>query len=114
MHVAILNVFFAPHTYGGATVVAEEVGRRLVKEYGVQVSAISVMSRSDLEPYSILRSEVDGMATWLINLPPNRGYAEGYINPYVGEQVSRILHQIEPDVAHVHSVQDLGADCLSR
>lgn len=114
MHVAILNVFFAPHTYGGATVVAEEVGRRLVRDHGVQVSAISVMSRSDLEPYSILRSEVDGMATWLINLPPGRGYVDGYINPNVGEKVSRILHQIEPDVAHVHCVQDLGADCLSR
>lgn len=114
MHVAILNVFFAPHTYGGATVVAEEVGRRLVKDHGVQVSAISVMSRSDLAPYSVIRSEVDRMATWLINLPPNRGYAESYINPYVGEQVARILHQIEPDLAHVHCVQDLGANCLTR
>ncbi|MEL7461385.1 MAG: glycosyltransferase [Pseudomonadota bacterium] len=114
LHIAILNVFFAPHTYGGATVVAEEVGRRLVKEHGVQVSAISVMSRGDLAPYSVIRGEVDGMATWLINLPPDRGYAESYINPYVGEQVARILHQIEPDIAHVHCVQDLGADCLSR
>ena len=114
MHVAILNVFFAPHTYGGATIVAEEVGRRLVAEHGVQVSAISVMSRSDLEPYAVIRGEVDGMATWLINLPGARTYVDAYLNPAVGEQIERILHQIEPDIAHVHCVQDLGADCLAR
>lgn len=114
LHVAILNVFFAPHTYGGATVVAEEVGRRLVKEHGVQVSAISVMCRGDLAPYAVVRGEVDGMATWLINLPPDRDYVDGYINARVGEQIARILYQIEPDLAHVHCVQDLGADCLAQ
>jgi len=114
MHVLILNVFFAPHTYGGATVVAEEVGRRLVTEHGAQVSAISVMSRPDLEPYAVIRGEVDGMATWLINLPPGRGYVSAYVNAEVGERIARIVADIEPDIAHVHCVQDLGADCLMR
>lgn len=113
LHIAILNVFFAPNTYGGATVVAEEVGRRLVAEHGVQISAISAMARPDLQPYCVLRGEVDGMATWLINLPSDRSYVDGYLNPKVGEQVARILHEIEPDVAHVHCIQDLGANCMS-
>ena len=114
MHVLILNVFFAPHTYGGATVVAEEVGRRLVSEQGAQVSAISVMSRPDLGPYAVIRGEVGGMATWLINLPPGRGYVDGYVNAEAGERIARIVAEIEPDIAHVHCVQDLGADCLMR
>lgn len=114
MHVLILNVFFTPHTYGGATVVAEEVGRRLVSEHGAQVSAISVMSRPDLGPYAVIRGEVDGMATWLINLPPGRGYVDAYVNAEAGERIARIVAEIEPDIAHVHCVQDLGADCLMR
>ncbi len=113
MHLAILNVFFAPHTYGGATIVAEEVGRRLVSDFNVKVSAISVMMRTDLAPYSVVRGEVDGISTWLINLPPGRSHLETFVNPHVAEQVARILHQIEPDLAHVHCVQDLGADSLS-
>ncbi|MDJ1008511.1 MAG: glycosyltransferase [Paracoccaceae bacterium] len=114
MHVLILNVFFAPNTYGGATVVAEEVGRRLVAEHGVTVSAVSVMTRSDLPPYAVIRGEVDGMATWLVNLPSERGYVGGYLNAEAAERIARIVGDIEPDIAHVHCVQDLGADCLFR
>ena len=114
MHVVVLNVFFAPHTYGGATVVAEEVGRRLVREHGAQVSAISTMSRPDLVPYAVVRGEVDGMATWLINLPQGRDYVDAYANPRVSERIGQIVADIEPDIAHVHCVQDLGADCIQR
>lgn len=114
MHIAVINVFFAPHTYGGATVVAEELARRLRREHGVQISAISVMTRSDLPAYAVIRTEVDGMASWLINIPSRRGYVESYLNPAVSERLARILHEIEPDLAHVHCVQDLGADCLAR
>lgn len=114
LHILVVNVFFAPHTYGGATIVAEEMARRLVADHGMTVSAISVMRRSDLAPYSVIRSEVDGIASWLINLPPDQSYVGGYLNPFVGDQVARIVHEIEPDLAHVHCVQDVGADCLSR
>jgi len=114
MHVLILNVYFAPHTYGGATVVAEEIGRRLVREHGVEVSAVSTMCRGDLAPYAVIRGEVDGMATWLVNLPAERSYVQGYLNPEAGERIARLVADIEPDLAHVHCVQDLGADCIGR
>lgn len=114
MHIAILNVFFAPHTYGGATVVAEEVGRRLVADAGCRVSAISAMSRPDVAPYAVIRTESDGMASWLINLPPGRGYIDAYRNPRVAERIGRILRQIEPDIAHLHCLQEIGADCMTE
>ena len=111
-HVAVVNVFFAPNTYGGATVVAEEVARHLVRDHGVRVSAISAVCRDDLAPYAVVRAEVDGIASWLINLPAHRDYLDGYLNPRVAERVARILDRIEPDLVHVHCIQDLGADLI--
>lgn len=114
MHVLIVNVFFAPNTYGGATVVAEEVGRHLAADHGVRVSAVSAVCRPDLQPYATVRAEVDGIESWLINLPPGRGYVDAYLNAEVGERIARIVDDISPDLVHVHCVQDIGADCIAR
>ena len=111
-HVAVINVFFAPNTYGGATVVAEEVARHLVTDHGLRVSAISAVCRDDLPPYGAVRAETGGIASWLINLPPGRSAVEGFANPHVADRVTRILSQIDPDLVHVHCVQDLGADVI--
>ncbi|MBT8475894.1 MAG: glycosyltransferase [Alphaproteobacteria bacterium] len=112
LHVLVVNVFFAPHTYGGATIVAEAVAGHLRRDHGVTVSAISVMSRADLAPYAVLRAERDGVVNHLINLPPGRSYAEHYRNPRVAERIAMLTRQLAPDIAHVHCVQEIGADAI--
>jgi len=112
MHVMIINVFFAPQSYGGATLVAEQVARHLTVDHGVQVSAISAMSRPEMPPYTVLKTEVGGIVNWMINLPDDRSYSQRYTNPEVSDRISRIVRQAQPDVAHVHCVQDIGADVL--
>jgi glycosyltransferase involved in cell wall biosynthesis len=112
-HIALLNAFFAPHRFGGATVVAESVARALWRDHGIRTSAISAMHRSDLPPYEVLRTGAGpGLASWLINLPRDRSYTEIYDNPRVTEVVARLLDRIAPDLVHAHSMQDLGAGIL--
>lgn len=113
MHILVVNIYFAPYSYGGATVVAEEVARALVREHGVQVTAISAVSRADLQPYATLLTERDGIQNYLINLPPGRSYVEQYVNPQVAERVAQIARRVEPDLAHLHCVQEVGADTLA-
>ena len=60
-HICVINVFFAPYSYGGATVVAEEVAHALVSDHGQRITAISALSRNDLIPYSVMRVEKDGI-----------------------------------------------------
>ena len=112
MHILVVNVFFAPHSYGGATIVAEEVAKRLVTQHGQQVTVISAMTRPELAPYTIMKVARDGITNYLINLPESRSYAEIYANMQVAERVNEIVSILRPDVAHVHCVQELGASVI--
>jgi len=112
-HIVIVNVFFAPYSYGGATIVAEQVAQQLRRRFGRRITAISAISRADLMPYAVVKVEHDGIVNYLINLPANRGYAELYTNPRVTEVVARLLDQLQPDLMHVHCTQEIGAGILS-
>jgi len=110
-HVVIINVLFAPNSYGGATIVAEEVAHSLGK-LGWQVTAISLISREDLAPYSIIKSSVNGVENFLINVPGTRRFTETYNNPVVSERIAGLLDQLTPDLVHIHCVQDVGAGVI--
>lgn len=113
-HLLIANVFFAPYSYGGATIVAEQVARHISKAYGWRVSVLSAQSRSDLAPYSVIKSQApNGIVNYLINLPQGRSYAEVYDNPNVTEATTRLLHRLKPDLMHIHCIQDLGIGALN-
>lgn len=111
-HVLVINVFFAPYTYGGATIVAEQVAKELQQQHGFDVSAISAITRADMPPYTVLKSEVEGIPNYLINLPEGRSYAEVYDNPQVTEVVEGLMHSLAPDVLHMHCLQDVGVGPL--
>ncbi len=112
-HVLVVNVFFAPHTYGGATIVAEQVAQELKRSHGFDVSAISAFSRADLEPYAVLKVARGGIVNYLINLPPNRSFVETYDNGQVTEIVDGLLRTLGPDVVHLHCLQDIGAGIIA-
>lgn len=111
-HLLVANVHFAPYTYGGATVVAEEVSRHLAQHHGYRISALSTCQRPDLAPYALLKVEREGIANYLINLPPHRSPAQLYDNPEATERVLELLRALGPDMVHAHCLQELGAGVL--
>ena len=112
-HILLINIFFAPHSFGGATVVAEAVARELVRNHDRRVTVISAMHRTDLVDYAVMKTETDGIVNYLINLPRGRSYVEIYDNPAVTETVSDLLAKLQPDLVHVHCIQDLGAGLMA-
>ncbi len=112
-HVLIVNIFFAPFSYGGATVVAEQVAHALVRRGNFRVTAVSLCSRSDLVPYTLVKTEQKGIVNYLINVPQGRAYAEMYDNPEVTARVGELIEMLRPDVMHVHCVQEVGAGILA-
>lgn len=114
LHIVVINVFFAPHTYGGATHVAEQVSRALMSRHNVRVTAISVMSRAEYAPYAVMKAESHGIVNHIINLPAGRTTEEMYANPKVADRIVAIVRDISPDLAHVHCIQDIGANVLGR
>ena len=111
-HVLVVNVFFAPYTYGGATVVAEQVAHELKANHGFHVTAISAVSRADMPAYCVIKTEHNGIANYLINMPFGRPYAEIYDNSLVTEVIDGLMQTLEPDLVHLHCLQDIGAGVI--
>ncbi|MFV2054225.1 glycosyltransferase [Aliiroseovarius sp. YM-037] len=111
-HIVVVNVFFAPHSYGGATIVAEQVANELNRRHGITITAISAISRADLAPYQVVKVERNGIVNYLINLPTGRRYVEIYDNPIVADTVQNLLEFLSPNLVHVHCAQDLGANII--
>ena len=112
-HILLANVFFAPFTYGGATIVAHEVALALARQTGWRISAVSVCQRTDMVPYAILKTQTRGIVNYLINLPEHRSYAELYDNPQVTSLLAGLIDQLEPDLVHAHCLQDIGSGVIA-
>lgn len=108
-HILLVNIFFAPFSYGGATVVAEQVAHALIRRGDTRVTAVSLISRSDHAPYSVLKSEKDGIENYLINVPQGRSYAQIYDNQQVTDVLAGLVDGLCPDLMHVHCIQEIGA-----
>lgn len=111
-HILLLNIFFAPFSYGGATVVAQEVARDLVARGAARVSVVSLVSRAELAPYTVIRSQVGGIDNYLVNVPQGRPYAAFYDNLQIGEVLEQLIADLAPDVMHAHCIQEIGVDAL--
>ena len=112
-HILVANVFFAPFSYGGATVVAEEVAKSLIALGGYRITAVSLCSRSDLAPYVLVKSQKEGIVNYLINVPPDRRYAEMYDNPEVTARLAELVSALEPDLIHAHCIQEIGTGIVA-
>ncbi|WP_209542229.1 glycosyltransferase [Variovorax sp. 1615] len=108
LKVLAVNVLFAPVSFGGATVVAEQLCRRLQAD-GCDVTVFTAILGSELEPYSVMRYEVDGLPVIAVQVADDTQRALDYDDPRVGEIFARLLKSLRPDVVHFHSVQRLGA-----
>ena len=111
-HILLINVYYAPHSYGGATRVCEAVSRSLMAEHGVRVSVISAMCRPEVAPYAVLKCQSQGIDNYMINMPPGRSYEEMYRNPRVSARIRALAEDLEPDLAHLHCLQEIGADAI--
>jgi glycosyltransferase involved in cell wall biosynthesis len=113
LHFLVANVFFRPYSYGGATLVAEWMAAELARR-GHRVSAVSAMPQPKGVPaYSILRGAgLPGVESYLLALPPGRSRRLSEENPAVDRALAPLIDALAPDIAHLHSVQDLGAGLL--
>lgn len=112
-HILVANVFFAPYSYGGATVVAEQVAQALIAQGGYRVTAVSLCARPDIAPYVVIKSQKDGIANYLINVPERRGYGEMYNNPEITARLAELISALEPDLVHAHCIQEIGTGVVT-
>ena len=104
----VINIYFSPHSFGGATIVAEEVSLCLKNVHAWKILVVTSHSDSSLPPYTLRRYCSKGLNIISINLPFNLSDEEQINNPKVSSIIEEIVEYYQPTNAHIHSIQSLG------
>ncbi len=107
----IFNVYFAPQSFGGATIVAEELAKRLKDTFDILV--ITTIQHADMPQYNSLRYKAKGVDVVGINIPQWNGKINQFINPLVAVEVTKWIELFQPDVIHSHCIQNLGVEYIN-
>jgi len=111
-HILMVNVLYKPISFGGATIVIEELSRRIAKKdhYGVTVFTGFFDENYDLpRPYDLVRYEVNDVPVILVRFPSPMTKVLEYHNEEMQHVFDKILTSLKPDLVHFHSIQQLSA-----
>jgi glycosyltransferase involved in cell wall biosynthesis len=126
LRVLMANVYFWPRSFGGATIVAEEMARRLHARDDTVVHVVTGaedLDDADLPPgQALLRYDmpVPGKPAIMIAAlrQPGQSAILGFDNPALARHFGGVLDAVRPDVVHLHAIQGLSAaiarSCLER
>src|SRR5258708_16770422 len=101
MRVLIVNAFFAPHSYGGGTVVAERLAAGLL-ERGPATAVFSL--RTDVPDTGLLRYDWRGATCFSMSRAAIDTFAYRSAGE-VREAFLLVLRSFAPDVVHFHALQ---------
>ncbi|MGC1507620.1 glycosyltransferase family 4 protein [Ketobacter sp.] len=111
--IIIVNVHFAPFSFGGATIVAEELALRLQKAHDWAVLVFTVFNDPLAPPYARRRYRAKGLDILAVNYPHNASSKDSYCNPQMETSFVEVFEAFQPDVCHLHSIQNIGAGILA-
>ncbi|EHH67804.1 glycosyltransferase [Gluconobacter morbifer] len=111
LRVMVANVYFAPRSFGGATIIAEEMAYRL-KEQGVEVGVLTSRPHLEGRLSGNIRYVTNGVDVLSAIVPGDSDVIASLDNPHMAEQFAGWLEAYQPDVVHIHAAQGLGTAML--
>jgi glycosyltransferase involved in cell wall biosynthesis len=125
LRVLAANVYFWPKSFGGATIVAEEMARRLHARDDTCVHVVTGLDEGEphlLPGQALLRYDMPTTgASPMMVVGMRMAGADaiaGFDNPALGQAFGEVLDAVRPDVVHLHAIQGLSASlavaCLER
>ncbi|WP_136660990.1 glycosyltransferase [Nitratireductor sp. XY-223] len=111
MRLLVINIYFEPTSFGGATVVAEQLAARMNSTGRFDVTALSAAFGAPATTRTIryrTRFGFDGFVVSLKNRT-SESPLERTKNSKFDDALKQVLDFVRPDVVHVHCVQELGA-----
>lgn len=101
------NVYYYPQSFGGATIVAEQLNKLLADEEVYEIYAVTTLPmKSWLPSYSVIRYEYGKVTVFGVAVPSED--AAAHENPRFDEAVKDIIKLVQPDIAHIHCIQSMG------
>lgn len=113
MKVLIVNVHFAPESFGGATIVAEHTAAAMAQE-GHEVYVVTGTSDPGVPPGTFYRYEALGLPVVALGRPPVRSRQAEYDQPSLQHSFTSVLEVVQPDIVHFHALQGLGVGLLQQ
>ena len=106
----ILNLYYAPESFGGATIVVEQTARRFRENHDWSVLIVTTIRDHSLPRYALRRYKVDGIDIVAINVPTELHGEAAYKNAEIAKCIVEIARAFQPDICHCHAIQVLGCD----
>ncbi|WP_150306227.1 glycosyltransferase [Pseudomonas saliphila] len=106
-----VNVYYSPRSFGGATIVAEELNK-LIDASRYNVYVFTTLAEGVADPYSVRRYEADQISVFGCVIPSGLEPGKQFENPDVDRAFSEALAAIKPDLVHFHSIQNIGVTPL--
>ncbi|AWH48207.1 glycosyl transferase [Stenotrophomonas sp. SAU14A_NAIMI4_5] len=103
-----VNIFFEPRSFGGATIVAEEIARCINASGKAEYAMVTSLPCSDAPPYNLVRYRSSAAEVFAMGLPFEADPAFDFDNPFTPGAFRQILRAWRPDVVHLHSIQGFG------
>ncbi|MDG6094357.1 glycosyltransferase [Acetobacter sp. AN02] len=108
LRVMTANVYFAPRSFGGATLIAEEMSWRLVAG-GAELSVFTSRPPGLADRYNAsLRYETHGLPVLGCVVPPDHDRVAALDVPRNTAQFADWVRAMRPDIVHIHALQGLG------
>ncbi len=107
-----VNTYYSPQSYGGATIVAEQLNRRLNAREDTQVAVFTGSRIATGRPYRLTRDVVDGCVTFRVELPAEGDPTNDFDNAQVKSPFREALRASGANVVHLHAIQGLSAALL--
>lgn len=104
-----VNVYFEPRSFGGATIVAEAVARRINGMADMEYFMFTSLPAYQVPEYTLVRYEANAAGVFGMGLPTESDAALGFENPKSVNSFREAVRAVRPDVVHLHSIQGIGA-----
>ncbi|WP_312043072.1 glycosyltransferase [Erwinia sp.] len=111
-HVLTVNCYYNPRSFGGATIVVEELNKRFSKNDDFQIHTLTTLPGEYAPVYELRRYEAYGQECFGIGIPHLIQETEQIVNYKVDPLFKDVLDIVKPDVVHFHSIQGLGVTML--
>lgn len=108
LQVLMVNLLFPPLSFGGATVVVENLARCFDRD-AVDLTVFTGLLNVNREPYDWVRYEAAGVPVIGMAVPPMESREQEYRDPEMVDHFAEILETVRPQVVHFHSIQQLSA-----
>ena len=103
-----VNIYLEPRSFGGATIVIEEIARTLNHGADFEYALFTTLPCTEVHPYKLIRYQSSVGEVFAIGLPHETDPVLGYDNPYPTDAFRAVLRAWRPDIVHLHSIQGIG------